>query len=112
MMGRWAHWGNCAATKRRTSDASIGNLSGCMVSAPSRCHSEPPGEESRHPRADAVLSRDSSCLSMTRGVAQHSEEPVHDVQADAAECRVCERLGYGANDLKSKFLPQSHGGLV
>src|SRR5829696_809583 len=68
-MGRWAHCGNCVATNRLTSDASMSNL-----------------------------------LPL--------EEPVHDVQTDAAEGRVGEGLGNGADDLKSELLPKSHGSLV
>ena len=38
-----------------------------------------------------------------------SEAPVHDVQTDAAECWVVERLGNGADDLKPERLPESDG---
>jgi hypothetical protein len=48
----------------------------------------------------------------TSTVSRHSEASMHDVQADSAKCRVCERLGYGADDLKPELLPKSHGGLV
>src|SRR5215208_1259355 len=61
-----------------------------------------------HPRRDS-----SPRLGMTLPFAtRHSEEPVHDVQADAAEGRVGERLGNGPDDLESKCLPESHGGVV
>src|SRR5215211_3248726 len=41
-----------------------------------------------------------------------SEEPVHDLETDAAEGRVRERLGNGPDDLESQLLPESHGGVV
>src|SRR5215218_940900 len=41
-----------------------------------------------------------------------SEEPMHDVQTDAAERRVCEGLRNSPNDLKSEHLPESHGDAV
>ena len=45
-------------------------------------------------------------------MSQHSKVPVHDVESDAAERRVCECFGNGPDDLKSELLPESYGGVV